>query len=408
MSLLLFVLAIPLNAFAQDSQNADELYIKSIKLTEGLGRNDAKQELQNAGYTFLDHNLNEGTGQGEIYLGYTVTTDPGEAIYDIKLMNMKGGFTLTSLEKAIQAQSLAMMGVANDLDALAKEFADAYEKGSLPAQKAFKALNFFRMEKETGASIPGNGLGDRIIAGNIDTSGYLEMVLFCDAILVDSIVQILCMGILEGERNWLDILSERGPYDRNTTYLEDENELERRAEQLLPVLQIYAQAYNAMAETGVLSGYFDNNFELQNQSSSVSSGITAEDNAVKNLDISRYKLYKLAFEELEAYSYGDETLKSFFADMENVSDTRELYPLVSVLTDGEYSAMSFGCVLELILGTGVSDDAYENYDAVFAEVTSETSSVYLYEGVNSILLEEDTVIAFTDKANRHIADTGEM
>ena len=64
MALLLFVLALPLNAFAEEVRNSNinnETYIKSIKLTEGLSRDAAKKELQNAGYTFLDYNLNEGT-----------------------------------------------------------------------------------------------------------------------------------------------------------------------------------------------------------------------------------------------------------------------------------------------------------------------------------------------------------
>ena len=413
LALLMFIFALPLNAFAEEvktnsTTSSNELYIKDVKLTEGLSRDAAKKELENAKYIFFDHNLNEGTGEGEVYLGYTTTTDPSEAIYDMKLMNMKGGFTLTSLEKSIEAQSLAMEGVANDLYVLADEFAKAYKAGSVPAQKAFKALNFFRMQEEKGTAIPGNGLGDKIVAGDLSVSDYLEIVLFCDATLVDSIVQILCMGILSQNRNWLEELSKVGPYDKKTDYKMEASELEKRAKQLLPVLQIYAQAYNAMEKTGTLSGTFNENFEIENQTPQPSTDVTPEDNSVKNLDISRYKLYKIAFEELDKYTYGDETLRSFFASLEDAYDTRDLYPLVSILSDGEYSAMTFGCVLDLILGTGISDDAYANYDQVFAETTREASSVYLYHGVKTILLQEDTVIAFTDEANRHIADTGEM
>ena len=51
MALLLFILALPLNAFAEEIRNSNiinnETYIKSIKLTEGLNRDAAKKELQN-------------------------------------------------------------------------------------------------------------------------------------------------------------------------------------------------------------------------------------------------------------------------------------------------------------------------------------------------------------------------
>ena len=79
-----------------------------------------------------------------------------------------------------------------------------------------------------------------------------------------------------------------------------------------------------------------------------------------------------------------------------------------MLSDGEYSALSFGAVLEMILGAGVTDEAFANYDEAFAGITGETKAVYLYEGVNEILLKGDTVVAFTEEANRHIADPGEM
>ena len=51
-----------------------ESYLKSVKITEGLSRDEAKRQLGNAGYTFLDRNLNEGAGQDEVYLGYTTST----------------------------------------------------------------------------------------------------------------------------------------------------------------------------------------------------------------------------------------------------------------------------------------------------------------------------------------------
>ena len=411
MALLILLLALPLNVFAEARANYSlywGMYLKDVKLTEGLPRDEAKRALESAGYTFLDRNLNEGTGEGEVYLGYTMTNNLREAIYDIKLMNMKGGFTLTSIEKAVEAQTLAMQDVANDLATLAEAFADAYERGTVPAEKAFKALNFFRMVRESGESTEGNGLGDRIINGGLGVSDYLEMLLFCDTLLVDSIVQILTMGILGNGESWLDKLSELGPYYMYKTYGEDEMETEKRASALLPVLQLYAETYNALDKTGALSGTFDEAFEIQGASPVVGAELTPEERDLLSLDISRYKLYKLAFEELANYTYGDENLASFFAELSTTSDTRELYPLVLALSDGEYAAMSFGCVFDLILGADTTEDDFEDYDEVYNNLTSETSSVYLYEGVSSILLESDTVVAFTEEANRHIADTGEM
>lgn len=416
LAVLLFVLATPLQAFADaavpettpEEEPASGIYIKSLKLVEGLSEDKAKKELENAGYTFVNSNLNAGTEGGTVYIGYQTTTDPSEAIYDIKLMNMNGGYTLTSINKAIEAQALAMESIAIDLNNLAEEFAVAYKNNTVAAQKAFKALNLLRVVRESGEPAEGNGLGDRIANGDLGLSDYLEMILFCDATIVNCVVQILTMGILGDGENWLEKLSKIGPYDSKKTYGDDEYLIDERATQLLPVLQLYADTYNALKKSGALTGTLDENFELQNTENLDTSGLTQEQRDLLTLDLSRVKLYKLAFEELAKYSYGSGTLESFFSGLSNTNSATQLYPLVSVLSDGEYSAMSFGCVLEMILGSGVTDDAFDHYDEAFAQVTGNTKAVYLYEGVKDILLKGDTVVAFTEEANRHIADTGEM
>lgn len=418
LAVVLFALAIPLQAFAEtvtppaaalpEEAPTSGIYIQSLKLVEGLSRDNAKRELENAGYTFVDSNLNEGTEGGTVYIGYQTTSDPSKAIYDVKLMNMNGGYTLTSINKAIEAQALAMESIAIDLNNLAEEFAVAYKNNTVAAQKAFKALNLLRVVRENGMLEEGNGLGDRIANGDLGLSDYLEMILFCDATIVNCVVQILTMGILGGGENWLDELSKAGPYSVDKEYGIDEYLIDQRARQLLPVLQIYTDTYNALKKAGALTGTFDDTFELQNTENLDTSGLTQEQRDLLTLDISRFKLYKLAFEELAKYSYGSGTLESFFSGLSNTSSATQLYPLVSILSDGEYSAMSFGCVLEMILGAGITDDAFDNYDETFDIITGDTKAVYLYEGVKDILLNGDTVVAFTEEANRHIADTGEM
>ena len=69
MALLILLLALPLNVFAEARANYSlywGMYLKDVKLTEGLPRDEAKRALESAGYTFLDRNLNEGTGEGEV------------------------------------------------------------------------------------------------------------------------------------------------------------------------------------------------------------------------------------------------------------------------------------------------------------------------------------------------------
>ena len=100
---------VPLNVLAAEEQVvAAEVYVESIKMAQAKTKEEAKALLEIDGYTFFDHNLNEGTGHDGVWLGYKTTTDPTKAIYDIKLMNAKGGYTLTNMKDALEAQKSSL------------------------------------------------------------------------------------------------------------------------------------------------------------------------------------------------------------------------------------------------------------------------------------------------------------
>ena len=400
----------PSTVFAEEAV-LGEIYIESVQLVRAETRKEAKALLEEEGYTFLDANLNEGTGEDGIWMGYTITTNPEEAVYDLKLMNMNGGFTLTSMEQALAAQEAVFEDMANDLKLLIDEFIEAYEDESVPALKAYKALNFFRVVEGETELEEKNGLGYQIVSGNMTVSKLTEMLLLCDASLVDSVIKILVTGIQIRNGNWMKKLSEMGPYDADEDYyeVEYEDEFKRRAEELLPVLQLYSQAYNAMDLSGLIPDKLNEDFEAEYSGNEERETLSADDAAVKKLDESRYKMYKIVFDELAKYEYGaHETLKDFFCSLENEGSTKDLYPLVAVLSDAEFAALSYGCFLEIVTGATASPTDFDSYDEVYDTLTQDVKSVYLYHGVDDVLLKDDTVIGFTETALRHMATTGEM
>ena len=189
MILATLMTALPLRIFAEEirseAEAEEETYIRSVKLTKAKTRAEAKEVLEAEGYIFLEGNLNEGTGQTGIWLGYQTTTDPTEAIYDMKVMNMNGGFTLTSMKEALASQEAVFAEMARDLNLLIEEFVQAYEEGSVPAQKAYTALNFFRVvDEREGESAVENGLGYRIVHGDVTLSTLTEILLFCNSDII--------------------------------------------------------------------------------------------------------------------------------------------------------------------------------------------------------------------------------
>ena len=395
--------ALPMSVFAAEIHDK-EVYIKTVKLMQAKTKEEAKDLLEGEGYIFFDRNLNEGTGADGVWLGYTTTTDPAEAIYDMKLMNAKGGYTLTSMEAALESQKSAFAQMAEDLNCLVAEFVEAYQAGSVPAQKAYMALNFFRVVDGETSLAEENGLGYQLVHGKVTIEELTEMILFCDATVFDSIVKILTMGIQLRTENWMEKLSALGPYDSDQVYGENETELKRRAKQTLVVLQLYAQTYNAMAAMGLFAEKDGNDSA---SGASDTADVTAEQMDIAKVDIARYEIYKTIFDELDKYTYGTGTLKDFFISLDQEKNEKALYPLMSILTDGEFAALSYGCFMEMVAGGDLDVSDFADYDDEFAEVTKDAKSLYIYAGVNPVLLKDDTVVGFTDEASRNMALTGE-
>ena len=409
------ITTLPFTVFAEEisdgvSGGKQEIYVKSIKLVQAKSAEEARKELVSKGYKFLEGNLNEGTGEDGIWLGYLETTDPSEALYDMKVMNMKGGFTITSVEEALKQQETAFAQMAIDLNYLIEEFVMAYEDGSVAAQKAYTSLNFFRVAAGETELNEENGLGYQMVHGELSLSALTEIIMLCDSDIVDSIVKILTTGIQVRNENWMEQLSNKGPYDSDTVYSDDEFELKRRAEQLLVVLQFYAEAYNAMDKSGLIPDDFDDNGDPIYNADNIAENLPAEEAEIKKLDESRYKIYKVVFDELAQYKYGEsgDTLKDFFVSLATEGNAKKLYPLASILTDGEFAALSYGCFLEMAVGASATSEDFDNYDEVYEDLTKEVKSLYIYQGVDKALLDEDAVIGFTDDASRHMASTGEL
>ena len=176
LALATLMASLPMSVFADAAE--PELYMKSIKLAQANTKEQAKSLLEADGYIFLDRNLNEGTSAEGIWMGYTTTTDPTEAIYDIKLMNTDGGYTLTSMEAVYMAQESTFAQMTADMNYLIDEFVKAYNDGSVPAQKAYMALNFFRTVKNETVLSEENGLGYQIVNGDMTFEKLMNKILF--------------------------------------------------------------------------------------------------------------------------------------------------------------------------------------------------------------------------------------
>ena len=152
---------------------AEEEYICDLRIVYADDYEEAREildESEFSDYELFDENLNEGTGEDGAWLAYKVTTDIEDAITDMAVMTMDGGYQAGNYQEMIKQsydEYLEMGGVY--LDAV-NYFIEAYEAGHYLAKSAFRQLNFYAIEDD----YEGEKLGDIFFDG-VDESELATM-----------------------------------------------------------------------------------------------------------------------------------------------------------------------------------------------------------------------------------------
>ena len=168
-------------AAAQDASPTE--YISEVRI--GVGKNifDASRSLE--GYTILkngsnpvDLNENAGGGFGSkgekvVLLGYKTTTDRNDAITDLALMNMKGGYSVPDYEILMEKQMKEqIMPFVNNFQAAIDEYRENYysdiETNKQRAKYIRDILNKF-IDDDTG-----KGLGSLLLKNRRSIFGSNE------------------------------------------------------------------------------------------------------------------------------------------------------------------------------------------------------------------------------------------
>ena len=123
-----------------------EEYISDLRLIYADSYDAAKLALSDSkleGYKILNNNLNSNSGKTGVWLAYKITTVVNEAITDVAVIQMGGGYSAANYQAMI-AQSRAEYEAMGEiyLDAI-DYFAEAYDAGNFLADAAYRQLNFY-------------------------------------------------------------------------------------------------------------------------------------------------------------------------------------------------------------------------------------------------------------------------
>lgn len=374
----------------------ETLYVKDVKFIVEDSLEEAKKQVPE-GYRLVENDLNEGaeviSSVDDVYLAYSTTTNPDEAITDIKMMNMNGGFMVSDYETEISDVSENIQNMVHEFSDAVDAFVENYKKGTSGAKAAYRTLSAFTIDELNNKS-----LADYFVYSDVPDGFYLKLILNAHTDILASILSALTMAV-QGEQGntWLDRLAKiEDPYAVDNSLYWDQ------AVALLPHFESFYLDYDCIDHElfrGPGAPLYMPPDEEGNRGQ-----LVGNPGNTSNVDLTGGEfLYELAYFTLEQYSFGSGDLISewlvcgwLYQEM--------LYPLIEVLTPAEYAMMHLCGPLYMILATAMSEDVYLDYTKRADELAKEMGgSCSVWAGVDTELLRSS--IAITDQAIQAISET---
>ena len=374
----------------------EKQYVKDVKFITAESLEEAKKYLPK-GYTLVETDLNQGaevvSSVDDVYLAYTTTTNPDEAITDIKMMNMKGGFVVSDYDTQIDNVSENIRNMVSEFRDAVDAFVENYKKGTNGAKAAYHTLNAFTIDE-----LDNKPLADYFIYSQVPDGFYLKLLLNAHTDVLASILSALTIAV-QGEvgNTWLDRLAKiEDPYSVTDTLYWDQ------AVALLPHFESFFATYDSINHElylGLGGPLYTPPDEEGNKGLAI-----GDKGSDPKVDLTGGEFfYELAHLALEQYNFGDGSSVSDWLVCEWLYEEM-LYPLIEVLTPAEYAMMHLCGPLYMIFATAMNEDVYKDYveraNGIIQEMGGKCS---VWVGVNTDLLRSS--IGITDEACRAIYET---
>ena len=381
---LSMILGTSVVAFAESS--IKEEYISDLRLIYADTYDAAKLVLSDSkleGYKILNNNLNLNSGKTGVWLAYKTTTNIDDAITDVAIIQMGGGYSAANYQTMIENSRTEYEAMGEIyLDAI-DYFVEAYDAENFLAEAAYRQLNFYAgldKYKETR-------LGDLFVDGVLKKGDLATLFFEGNTKVLDNVRSLLAMGVSYNEdgMHYLEkvgkLAQEMGA-NETIAYNKEYNDL---SQFVAPVITVFRTMFEELAA-----------YEAE---------LNYEDGEFTDIEI-KYVEYKAIADRMRAITYlGDKTLYDFCMSYSvNKSDYTSIYPLVAALNEGQIAMTKVSHYYDVVRYS-MSDYPEEELDEQISELEKQYKNdvVDVYLGVDRDIY--DQTFALTTSAYRADAYT---
>ena len=326
-----------------------------------------------------------------MWLAYKTTTDIEDAITDLAVMQMGGGYNEGNYEQMIRESYEEYVAMGEIYLQAIEYFVNAYDAGDFLAKSAYRQLNFYTVETQEDVRIEipyfeGELLGD-IFYNGLDAHELATMFFEGNSYALTNIRSLIAMGVSYNEDG--------------KTYLEKVKEAAAAMNQNAGVFD--GEDYDEIADTVALavSGLRDVLVELADHEPN----LNYADGSFTEEEL-RYMGIKAIADMMRDIRYlNDQTLYDFFMTYNYAKDGKTvLYPLISALNEGQYAMTRVGHYYDVIRYSAMTiDEGFANRELAALEEIYAEDPFNIYTGVDRTIYKD--TFALTTAADRADAYT---
>ena len=366
---------------------SNEEYLSEVALVYEDSVEDAKAAIAGTDWKLLEYDLNADADymiDDGVYLIYKTSTNVEDAITDLRVMDMYGGYETSNYEKQLEASRDHYAKIVKYVRTAAAEFKALYEAGDEMAKLAYRQMNYYKDTKTEGGTETDMLMGDFFLNMPSDDK-VVQMMMEGNGFAVTNLISLLAIGISNaGGKNIATKISEMYAVKSELTDEEFYNKTKK----------IYSEFVEFSADV--------------KRYNALESEYNLNDEDINDEEFEFLTKYGVIAGMLAQIPYGDETLREFV--VKNHFTVMDFYPVTAALSEGQYALAEMGALTTILQYSAPSasiDELNALLDELEVKLVDENGKIVpvdVYAGVDRSIFDGD--FAFTNAAERNQALTG--
>ena len=367
----------------------EEEFLSDVALIYEDSAEDALEEIEGTDWKLFEQDLNpdaDRTFDDGVYLIYKTSTNVEDAITDLRVMDMYGGYSTTSYKAQLEKSREQYKRAIADLRLAADEFKAAYEAGDEMAKLAHRQMNYYKDIRTEGGTETDMPMGDFFL--NLPTDEQIVQVFMeGNTFIVLNLVSLLAVGLSGADGTTLSVrIAEK--YSVKDTLTDEVYYDDAKA-----LTESFAEIKAKLLRYDALSDEYD---------------ITDENEEMTEEEYQFLTQNATIADLLTTIQYGDKTFADF---LRGEWETKDLYPIIAAFTAGQKALVEMGQLETVLKYNSPSKPVAELWATLYEmeeSMKDENGNLTVFDvymGVDREIFKGD--FAMTNAAERQQALTGE-